>query len=684
VVQYILAGLALGSIYAIASAGLVVTFTSAGVLNFAFGSMAYAVARVFYWLNTQHGWGTGPAAVVALLVAAPLLGVLLYAVLFRFLRLQSTLVKLVSTVGLSVALPAIVNLVFGNQTITASPGLAPATQTSFTIFGAPVGTEEVITYGFVLFVVLAGTLTLRLTSVGLKVRAMVDSQALTGLAGTSPGRVALGVWAVTGVLAGVAGVLAAPVTGLTPEAMTTLMAAAFAAVVAARLRSLWAAVVISLAMGVVTDVIQEYLPASSSFTAAVIPSIPFAFILVFLVIYVLRAGTVDEDSGGGGVLDRAIRVTSQARVSGAAAASRGWRSPGALLPVLPLVVVAVLPLIFRDSAYWLGLVTLGLCYAIALLSYTIVTGEGGMIWLSQIIFAGVGALGTAQFVIGWHLPVLVAIVPAALVAAAVGAVMALLTVRLGDLYVGLVTLSFGLLVETLVFTRLRFAQDGLGVVVSPPGFARSVFVLAYLALGVFLLAGLVVVNLRRSTTGLALSAVRDSEPAARTLGLSVVQMKVLAAALAAFVAAVGGGFLAIDSGGAQPASYDVFLGLVWLAVVVTVGVRSVAAAAIAGLAFAVLPGVFASYVPARLGDVPSLLFGLGAVLIAVTPDGVLAANARMIRRLAARRLPAGRPPAGPAALADGPPAVAATTVTGAGGASAQHPAGGSAQLGPGA
>jgi branched-chain amino acid transport system permease protein len=681
-VQYVLAGLALGSIYAIASAGLVVTFTSAGVLNFAFGSMAYVVALVFYWLNTQHGWGTVPAAVVALLLAGPLLGVLLYAVLFRFLRLQSTLVKLVSTVGLSVALPAAASLVFGTQTITASPGLAPATQTSVTILGAPVGTEEVITYGFVLFVVVAGTLTLRLTAVGLKVRAMVDSQALTGLAGTNPGRVALGVWAVSGMLAGMAGVLAAPVTGLTPEAMTTLMAAAFAAVVAARLRSLWAAVVISLAMGVVTDVIQEYLPADSSFTAAVIPSIPFAFILVFLVIYVLRAGAVDEDSGGGGVLDRAIRATSQARVMGAAA-RRSWWSPGALLPVLPLVVVAALPLIFKDSAYWLGLVTMGLCYAIALLSYTIVTGEGGMIWLSQIIFAGVGALGTAQFVIGWHLPVLVAIVPAALVAAAVGAVMALLTVRLGDLYVGLVTLSFGLLVETLVFTRLRFAQDGLGVVVSPPGFAHSDFVLAYLAFGVFLLAGLVVVNLRRSTTGLALSAVRDSEPAARTLGLSVVQMKVLAAALAAFVAAVGGGFLAIDSGVAQPTSYDVFLGLVWLAVVVTAGVRSVTAAALAGLAFAVLPGVFASYVPARLGDVPSLLFGLGAVLIAVTPDGVLAANVQVIRRLAAR-FPGGGPPPGPAALAGGTPAVAATTVTGAGGAPAQQPAGGSAQLGPGA
>src|SRR5580704_7045851 len=105
--QYILAGLALGSIYAIASAGLVVTFVSTGVLNLAFGSMAYVVARFYYWLNTQHGWTTVDAGLMAILVMAPLFGMLLYAVLFRFVRDRPMLVKLVVTIGLSVALPAI-------------------------------------------------------------------------------------------------------------------------------------------------------------------------------------------------------------------------------------------------------------------------------------------------------------------------------------------------------------------------------------------------------------------------------------------------------------------------------------------------------------------------------------------------------------------------------------------------
>src|SRR5580700_5131626 len=132
---YVLAGLALGSIYAIASAGLDVTFESAGVLNFAFGSMAYVVARFYYWLNSQHGWGTDTAGFVSIVVAAPLLGVFLYAILFRHLRGKSTLIKLVATIGLSVALPSIADLTFGTQSIVSAPGLALDTDKPIHMFG---------------------------------------------------------------------------------------------------------------------------------------------------------------------------------------------------------------------------------------------------------------------------------------------------------------------------------------------------------------------------------------------------------------------------------------------------------------------------------------------------------------------------------------------------------------------
>ena len=105
--QFVIAGLVLGGIYAIAAAGLVITYTSSGILNFAFGAMAFFIARFYYFLHTQHGWAIWPAALVAIVVAAPALGVVLYAVLFRYLRLSSPLIKVVATIGLSVALPAL-------------------------------------------------------------------------------------------------------------------------------------------------------------------------------------------------------------------------------------------------------------------------------------------------------------------------------------------------------------------------------------------------------------------------------------------------------------------------------------------------------------------------------------------------------------------------------------------------
>jgi branched-chain amino acid transport system permease protein len=631
--QYVLAGLALGSIYAIASSGLVVTFVSTGVLNLAFGSMAYVTARFYYWLNSQHGLSTAASALISLLLFAPLMGVVLYCALFQFIRGRSTLVKLVTTIGLSVALPPIAELVLGNQTIDSAPGLASLTDKPFHFLGTPVTTDQVITYGFLLFVVVGGTVVLRFTDIGLAVRAMVDSEAMASLSGTNPGSVSLGVWAVSSALAGLAGVLVAPSQGLDTTGMTTLMAASFAAVVAARLRSLPIAVGAALAMGVVTDVIQKYLPANSSLTAAIVPSIPFGFIVAFLVFYIVRAGSVSESLDSAGSLDRAVRPAGADQTSPDLLVTPARSLVERATSGAPLAAVLLLPLVFHGSPYWLGLTVTGLCYAITFLTYTIVTGEGGMLWLSQIIFAGAGALAAAQFVKYWHVPVLLAVVLGAVVAAAAGAVIGLVTLRLGNLYVGLVTLSFGLLAEGLIFTRPRFSQSGLGVAFNPPSFARGQLSFSYLAVAVFLILGAVTWNLRRSTTGMALRAVGDSEAAARTVGLSIVQVKVTAGALGAFVAAIGGGFLAMNQGAAQPTSFETFIGLAWLAVVVTLGVRSITAAGIAGLSFSLMPGLFQTYVPTRWGGVPTILFGLGAIGVARHPEGVVLQQGRRIRRL---------------------------------------------------
>src|ERR1035441_1475408 len=107
---------------------------------------------------------------------------------------------------------------------------------------------------------------------------------------------------------------------------------------------------------------------------------------------------------------------------------------------------------------------------------------------------------------------------------------------------------------------------------------------------------------------MALTAVRWSEPASKTIGVSVLQMKVVVAGIAAFVAGVGGALLAVTLGVALPANYSTLGGVIWLAVLVTIGIRSNIAALIAGLTFTLLPGIASTYLPSWFAQVPPLLF----------------------------------------------------------------------------
>jgi branched-chain amino acid transport system permease protein len=655
VLGYVFAGIALGSIYAIAASGLVVTYVASGVLNFAFGSMAFFLARFYYYLNTQEGWSQLPAVLVSVVLAGPALGAVLYLLLFRHLRLASSLIRIVSTIGVSVALPPAALLLFGNDTISTAPGLTSTPTPTYTIFGAVASLDQIIAFGCVLAVVLIGTVVMRLTRIGLRVRAMVDTPAMTSLSGVNPSAISLGVWMVATALAGLAGVLAAPSSGLTPDGMTALMASGFAALVAARLRSIPATVGVAMGMGIVTDVIQEWLPANSSLTSAILTSIPAFVIALFLIVYLAFSRQVNEAASTGGALDRAIRPQGGAAdiaksgASTAVVATRtGW-SPYMLGPVVVIALVALLPILL--SGYWLTLLGTGLAFSVIFLSYTMVIGEGGMIWLCQASFAAIGAIGTAQLATVHGMNPLAAVVISALIATVAGLVIGALTIRLGNLYVALVTLTFGLLADTLIFTRNAFYQEGLGVQVSRPGFLLSDRAFSYFALAVFIVIAVIVVNLRRSTTGLALAAVRYSEPGARTLGLNVLSLKLLVSGIAAFIAAIGGGLLALNLQSAVPTSYTTFTGLIWLAVLVTVGLRSITAAVLAGIAFTLLPGVFQTYLPAAWGNVPTLLFGLGAVLVAMNPDGQVAVTARqlqaLVARVAERRRRAGTGPPGP-------------------------------------
>jgi branched-chain amino acid transport system permease protein len=635
VLPYLIAGLALGGIYAIAATGLVVTYLSAGILNFSFGATAFFIARLYYYLHTQHGWGIVPAAVMAVVICAPALGVIFYLALFRLLRLSSPLIKIVATVGLAVALPALATLVFGNQAILSAPGLAPQPVQVFHLDGVPITMTQLIVYGCVILVMVVGAIVLRYSDIGLRVRAMVDSPALTSLSGTSPAAVSIGVWAASTFLAGLAGVLCAPIVGLTSGDFTLLMAGAFAAVVAAKLRNLPVAAIVGLGMGVAGSLLQKALPPNSTWTQDIIPSIPFAVTAIFLVYFIFRSGRIKESEGVGGALDRAIAVASDAVVPVVARAGRARARPRTLTgPVLGVAIMCMLPFVL--TGLWTGVLAVGVAYAIIFLSFTLVIGEGGMVWLCMITFAGVGGLACGQFAAlhGW--PVLAAAVMGGLIALPMGIIIGALTIRLGELYVALVTLTFGLLMEDLVFHMQQFMNSGIGITIGLPSFASTDRSFTFVLLAIFVVVALFIVNVRRSTTGMALTAVRWSEPASKTVGVSVLQMKVVVAGIAAFLAGLGGALLAVSLNVSNPANYSAVGGLILVAVVATLGIRSTTAALIAGLSYSFVPALFQAYLPTWVASFTPLLFGLGAIAVARYPEGTVAMQVEQVRALRRR------------------------------------------------
>jgi len=677
VTQFAIAGLVLGSVYAIAAVGLVISYQATGIMNFAFAGLAYFIARVYYDLNVQHQWPIPAAAVVSIVIVGPLLGVVLWATILRHLAGQSTLIQVVVTIGLSVTLPPLASLIFGNKPLLEQAGLAPEPVAVYHLGGVAVTLDQVIVLAATAVIVLAGGALMRFTGIGLSIRALVDSELMTSISGKNPQGISVVVWAASTFLAGLAGVLMAPVITLAPTPYATLIAGAFAAVIIARLRHTALAVVAALAIGVIGSLLQGELPPSSSYTAEILPAIPFALVLTFILAYswgpslVVRWQThnlprseatpaLDGDGDGDDQLtiDHLVPVGTASSGTTAPGADLGWRPavveehavaprpprarfdswllalvrayPGSTFIVLVLMIIP-----FLVGHFWVALIAEGVAYGVAFLSYTLITGSAGFISLAQVSFAGMGAAMTGVFSTRLGIPVFLSILLAGLVVAPMGLITGLLTLRLGDLQVALVTLTLGLLMDNVVFTLNVFNNNGDGIAVGRPGWASTDRGFLYLTLAIFLLIGLVISSYRKSTGGMALGALRGSEIGTRSLGLSVVGIKVFMLSIGGFIVGIGGGLLAAALGNANPSTFSTLGGLIWVAILALNGISGILAALVAGLGFTVIPGLFQVYLPQSVAEIPSILFGFGAINMVHNPDGVVAQNRRQSRQLAA-------------------------------------------------
>ena len=149
-------------------------------------------------------------------------------------------------------------------------------------------------------------------------------------------------------------------------------------------------------------------------------------------------------------------------------------------------------------------------------------------------------------------------------------------------------------------------------------------VFGVLVLVVVILLGLLVARLRRGPAGRMLLAIRSNERAAGSVGINVAQGKLMAFALAAFIAGIGGALTGYMQGELTSDSFAAFTSIGLLAIVFVAGVGRIAGAVVAGIMFSAA-GLFVTFLNIHLsvGKYQAIVAGIALVLTAVqNPDGL--------------------------------------------------------------
>jgi branched-subunit amino acid ABC-type transport system permease component len=658
VVRAVLQGGPPGTVYALIAVGFVLTYTTSGVFNLAFGAQAYASAVVYFRLHTDLGWGIVPAALVAVVLLAPALGFGLEWLVFRHLRTAPAVAKLVVTIGLAVAVPNLVDVLVHLTSSLPPEGIVPN--------GSGVYYSVLHTYAFsrdelaamVVATVAVGALgaAFRFSSIGLQMRAVVESPRLAELHGVASNRVSAFAWALSSCFAGLAGVLIGPrFASLSAGDYFNLVVVAVAAAAVARLRSLPRAAVAGLGLGVGIALFNTFVPRWATTLTwlrpiqdNLQPAIPF--VVLFLVLVADRGIRQRREAGDplAGVDPPPV-----ASVRSATTATVGRRALG-----VAVVLVALGLVVARADAVWTFRLTQAVTLGIVFLSITVITGLAGHISLCQGSLAAIGAFTTYQLAGRHGIAPLAAALAGAAVAAAVGAVLALPLRHLSGIWVAIATLAFAYFFDAVLVKMSWVGGDGIaGTTVPRPTLGpwdladdRTFLVVALVVLAA---VSLVVVALRSGTTGLQLRALGGSEVAAQSIGISPSAARVLAFAVSGAIAGLGGAFMAMHQQSVNYANnFTPFGALFWLVLVVTAGAGLVSGAWAGAATFALfdallLKGEVFAWLLRSPDRVPGFLpvsqawlfigFGLAAVTFARHPEGSIEmTRTRLAERRAAR------------------------------------------------
>jgi ABC-type branched-subunit amino acid transport system ATPase component/branched-subunit amino acid ABC-type transport system permease component len=593
---FIVTGIVAGSVYGLAGVGLVLTYRTSRIFNFAYGAIGTIGAYLFYVLWSEHHVPWPIAALCSTVVISIPMGFGFGKLSIRLSRRELPY-QVATTVGISLTIQSIFLLMFSNTSRTVNEFLPKST---FELGGANVQYSQLIT---VLVALLgAGGLfaLLKFSRLGKSMRAVVDDGDLLDLSGTSPDFVRSAAWMIGCGFATLSGILIAPTLPLAPETLTLLVVQAFGAAAIGRFVSLPWTLAGGIMLGLGSSILTKYL-TTTSIWGGLTGALPFV-VLFLVLVFAPRRWSLQQSNASLVIRDPAL-----------------VRAPMRVQVTMAVVVLAFLAVVPSFVGFRLFAWSEGLATVVLLVSLAFLTRLSGQVSLCQATFAAVGAVALTKFVHA-GVPWLLALLLAGMVAVPIGVVIAIPAIRHGGLFLALATFGLATVVESMFYeTWVMFGSSGEGVSVPAPklsalgiGSDKSVYYVI-LILGALII--LAVVALERSRLGRLLAGLRDSPGALTAGGTSVNLTRVLVFCISAFVAGIAGALYGVALTNVDgPSSFSSTQSLLYFAVImITVG----------GIPWnALLPGMALVLIPIYIqssstSDWLSLLFGASAIFVGI-------------------------------------------------------------------
>ncbi len=600
---YVLTGISDGAIYSLAALGLVLTFKTSGIFNFAIGAQAAASAYVFYSFRMDAGlpW---PIAFVLALVLVGLGGAFLLERMAFWLEEAPAIMKVVATIGLIVLLQSLLTGIYGTPTLQFPPFLS---QKQVDIGGTTVLASQILVTVLALAATIALSLFFRRSRVGAAMQALVDDPELLASQGTSPATIRRYAWAIGSCFVSMSGMLIAPVLGIDINLMLLLYITAFGAAALGAFDNLPVTFIAAIGIGIATNVLSIELAAvDSSFVNRLYTQVPF-IALVAALLFVPKARLIERGGKRVRKLPPIAQFSPRVTVGLAVATTVGFLAVPHLVPSVDL-----------------NQFTVGVGFAVVLVSLALLLWSSGQISLCHMAFAAIGAAAFSHAQQSgvpwlWCLPI------AALAALPAGALVAIPSFRLSGVYLAVATFAFGLLAQNLLYpSGWMFGLDDHEPIVRPdlgPFDTQGDRGFYYLAVAIAGLMVALVLGVRRSRLGRILQALADSPAALDAHGVRTKVTRMSVFCLSAVIAAVGGviiGGANSGAGGNASGPFGYFNSLALITVLVFCGRRPVLGPILAAFLFAVIK-IYPPMDSQFMTDYRGVFFGLFALAVALWP-----------------------------------------------------------------